>query len=257
MRNAFWQRGVHAMVAATPFTPEEIARVHVRVAEAVTRTADESTLPAAEQDRLLADACHEACGLLVSWLASLDWKQMRPKPSAQVVVITREDYLTFLDEGLTDALIRAGLPWHAAASLVNDARVAIERTAGHHLPSAQRDLYRDADERLRDLRGEVCTLAVALKAAVSEDAKSAGEGKSDDRASALRRSARAALKLLNALLPALIVAMVTVTPGQVETAVSAWGHDAFQVVATCLIAEQVQLHVQIEPPQPSGPGLSL
>jgi len=246
------------MVAATPFTPEEIARVHVRVAEAVTRTANESTLPAAEQDELLADACSEVCALLVNWLASPSWAQLRPKPSAQVAVIEREEYVAFLDEMLADALSRVGLAWHAAASLVNDARVAIERTAGRHLPSAQRDLYRDADERLRDLRGEVCTLAVALRAAVSEDAKSTGEATcSDDKTSARRQRARTILKRALLVLPPLIFAMLGASPAQMDANLSAWGHDAVRVVATCLIAEQVQPHVLIEPPQPSGPGLSL
>lgn len=45
-------------------TPERIAKVHADVGDVVARTSESSTLPAHEQDRLLAEACRKVCDLL-------------------------------------------------------------------------------------------------------------------------------------------------------------------------------------------------
>jgi len=240
---------VHTMAA---LTPERIAKVHADVADILARTSEASTLPAHEQDQLLAEACRGVCGLLRDWLASDDWTGMRPRASARVAdaVPRREDYASFLDQMLADAMARACQAAGAAslaAALVAEARAAVERTAGRHLSWTQRELFSTADSRVRELRAETCKLAGDLSTPVATGP--AGEAR--------RRRAWTALKTAIGVLPALVLAMAGASPVQMEANLSAWGHGAVRVVTTYLIAEQAQPHVLIEPPQLSGPELSL
>jgi hypothetical protein len=241
--------GVQTMAA---LTPERIAKVHAEVGDVVARTSESSPLAAHEKDRLLAEACRTVCDLLRDWLASDDWTGMRPRASARVAdaVPRREDYASFLDQMLADAMARAGRAAGAvslAAALVAEARAAVERTAGRHLGWTQRELFATADSRVRELRAETCKLAGDLGTAVAPGP--AGEAR--------RRRAWTALKTAIGVLPALVLAMAGASPAQMEANLSAWGHDAVRVVTTYVIAEQAQPHVLIEPPQLSGPELSL
>jgi hypothetical protein len=233
-------------------TTERIAQVHADIADAVARTSEHSTLPDGKQDELLADACGKTCALLRDWVASEDWRRMRPKASARVAdaVPARADYARFLDQMLADALARAdrsAAGTSLAAALVYEARAAVERTAKRHLTWTQRALYTEADNRMRDLRAEVCRLAGDLSTAVA-----AGPA-----ANARRKLAWTVLKKAIGVLPALILTLGAVSPPQMEANLSAWTHDAVQVVTTYLIAEQAQPQLLIEPPQLSGPELSL
>jgi hypothetical protein len=233
-------------------SPERIAKVHADVASVVARTAESGMLPAHEKDRLLAEACRKVCDLLRDWLASEDWARMRPRASSRVadVVSRREDYASFLDQMLADAMAQACRVTGAAslaAALVAEARAAVERTAGRHLSWTQRELFSTADSRVRELRAETCKLAGDLSTAAATGP--AGEAR--------RRRAWTALKTAIGVLPALVLAMAGASPAQMEANLSAWGHDAVRVVTTYVIAEQAQPHVLIEPPQLSGPELSL
>ena len=233
-------------------TVERIAQVHADVADAVARTSEHSTLSGPEKDRRLAEACTQVCGLLRDWLASDSWSRMRPRASLRVAdaVPGREDYARFLDEMLADALTRAAQAAGVASpatALVFGARAAVERTGGLHLRWTQRELFSTADSRVRELRAETCMLAGDLGTPVA--AGPAGEAK--------RRRARTTLKTALGVLPTLVLAMAGASPAQMGENLSAWGHDAVRVVTTYLIAEQAQPHVVIEPPQLSGPELSL
>ena len=243
-------------------TPQRLAAVYAGVADVLARTSESSPLPGAEQDRLLAAACAEVCDLLKDWLTGEDWRRMRPRPAARVAdaVARREDYARFLDRALEDVMTRASraaaVP-SLAASLVAEARAALERTAGRHLWWTQRELFGSAESRVRELRAETCKLAGDLgRAAVAQPTRKAD-----------RRRARAALKTVIGVVPVLVLAMAEAGPAQMEANLSAWGHDAVRVVTIYLIAElaapeieleaQIEREAQIEPPELSGPELSL
>jgi len=187
---------------------------------------------------------------------------MRPRPEVRVAdaVARREDYARFLDRALEDVMTRAsraaGVP-SLAGSLVAEARAALERAAGRHLWWTQRELFGSAESRVRELRAEICKLAGDLgRAAAAQPTREAS-----------RRRARAALKTIVGVVPALVLAMAGAGPAQMEANPSAWGHDAVRVVTTYLIAElaapEIELETQIEPeaeiesPELSGPELSL
>jgi hypothetical protein len=229
-------------------TPERIAQVHADVTDVVVRMSEGSILPAPEQNRMLAQACTEVCGLLRDWLANDDWARMRPRASARVAdtVPGRQDYARFLDQMLADALTRAsqaaGAP-SLAESLVDEARAAVERISRRRFLWTQQELFDAADSRVRKLRTEVCKLAFDL-----------GDEAAEDRTREDRRlRARKVLQRTLGLLPALTLAMASVSPPQMEANLSAWGHDAVRVVTIYLIAEQAEPDALIEPPQLSGP----
>lgn len=228
-------------------TRERIILVRTHVAEAVLRTSEDSVLPGAEQDRLLVQACGESCELLRDWLTGPGWAGMHPGASARMraadVVAAREDFTSFLDETLADAVTRAGLAGEVASKLVDAAREAITKMTGLHFRLSQLELFDEADFRLRDLRDEVCALTADLRTDISLTAAKA----------ARRRRAWAALKRTLAVLPTLTLALGGASPAQMHADLSAWAHDAVRVVSTYLIAEQVQPHLQIEPPEISGP----
>lgn len=149
---------------------------------------------------------------------------------------------------LADALARAGQAAGGtaeAAELVGKARVSVERTAGRYRSWMQRELFSEADSRVRELRAEVCQLARDLGTAVGAP----GEAR--------RKRARKTLTTVIRVLPMLILAIGGVSPSQLEANLSAWGHDAVRVITTYLVAEQAQPEVLIEPPELSGPELSL
>lgn len=231
----------------TAVTPERIAKVHAHVADVVASTSEHSALPGRNQDRLLAQACAEVCDLLGDWLTSEDWSRLRPRISARVAdaLLRREDYAGFLDQMLADALTRARQAAGTAspaASLVTEARAAVERTAGRHLSWTQQELFDTADRRVRELRAETCQLAGDLRSAVT-----AGPA-----ADARRRRARTALMKALGILPALVLAIGGVSPAQMEANLAAWGRDAVRVVTIYLIAEQAQPDMLIEPPWPEA-----
>ena len=55
-----------------------IETVQRHIYDALAQTSERSTLPGNEQDRLLAQACAEACDVLTSWLASPEWAALCP-----------------------------------------------------------------------------------------------------------------------------------------------------------------------------------
>src|SRR5437763_13972764 len=66
-------------------TVEWIAEVHASLTTAVSKTHSRSRLPEEEQDRLLAESCGLACGLLEGWLASDIWDGLRFSGEADFV----------------------------------------------------------------------------------------------------------------------------------------------------------------------------
>ncbi|MBO0802322.1 MAG: hypothetical protein J2P25_04520 [Nocardiopsaceae bacterium] len=236
-------------------TRDRIGRVHAHVADALDRTGPSSVVPAREQDRLLAQACGEVCDLLTDWLASDDWARLRPPRGATVAdaIPGRRDYAAFLDPALADVLTMSGLAAETAGPMVREAREAVARTARRHARWRQEELFREADDRVRELRADTCAQAARLRALLS--------GSAEERAGTVRDRAQAVLKRVRAFLPTLALTMasvvVSVTPAQVAADVHAWEHAAAQVVAVYLVAEQAQPGLAIEPPDLEGPELGL
>jgi hypothetical protein len=52
----------------------EVLRWHIH--DALAKASEHSTLPEAEQDRLLAQACAEACDVIGRWVESPEWKEV-------------------------------------------------------------------------------------------------------------------------------------------------------------------------------------
>jgi hypothetical protein len=162
------------------------------------------------------------------------------------VVTAREDFTSFLDETLADAVARAGLAGEVAAGLVDAAREALTKMTGLHFRQSLLELFGEADFRLRDLRDEVCVLAADLRTEIFQTTAK----------TARRRRAWAALKRTLTVLPTLTLALAGASPAQMHADLSAWAHDAVRVVSILLIAEQAQPHLEIEPPEISGPEIS-
>lgn len=228
-------------------TRERIILVRTHVAEAVVRTSEDSVLPGAEQDQLLAQSCDESCELLRDWLTGPGWAGMHPGASARAraadVIAAREDFASFIDETLADAVTRAGLAGEVAVELVDAAREAVAKMTGLHFRRSQLELFDEADFRLRDLCDEVCALAADLRTDISLATAKA----------ARRRRAWAVLKRTLAVLPTLTLALAGASPAQMHADLSAWADDAVRVVSTYLVAEQAQPHLEIQPPEISGP----
>lgn len=238
-------------------TRERMTRVLVHVTDAVLQTTERSTLSGPAQDTLLAQACAESCDLFTDWLASEHWKQARPgNRTARVAAALPqgEDYARVLDPMLADMLVRGALPTDDmaanAAGLVVSAREAVQRMAQKHPRWLQPELYHEADSRVRALKADVCALASSLKSNLGQDEDAHKRTKE-----ARRRRARTALKSTFAVIPALVLTMLSATPAQMDASVHAWSRDAALVVSTYLIAHQAQPDVEIGPPGLSGPEL--
>lgn len=228
----------------TAVTIERIARLNALVRAAAHDTADE---PAAEQDRLLVQACADTCRLLRDWLDSDEWSARRAPRRPQYPQAAGQDYLDLLDRALGDLLDRAAqlagsidLP----ALLVDDARAAFRRALGRHSPWGGRDLLDEARQRVTRLRNAACDLARRVPA----------DGDGPD-AQEWRARVRALLGWVEHLLPVLFLTIVlTVPPAEVEASLASWYHEATRVVATCLVAEYAPSAV-IAPPELSPPRL--
>lgn len=239
-------------------TRTRITRVLGDVTDAVLQTTERSTLSGPEQDALLVKACAESCDLFTDWLASDDWAQQRSrKPTARVAeaLPQGEDYAHFLDPLLVDMLGRGELPTDDMSAnvpeLVTSAREAVQRMAQKHPRWKQSELFREADSRVRALRGVVCALATSLKRNMHQDEHAHKRTKE-----ARRRRAWTALKRTLAVIPTLTLTMAGMAPPQIDANLHVWAHDAAQVVSTYLIAHQAQPDVGIGPPGLSGPKLS-
>lgn len=225
-------------------TRERIELVHRDVTGAMVRTGAGTTLAAADQSRLLAQACAEVCELLTDWLASPHWTQW-PRDGSTLVgaALDRQDYVRFLDQTLADVAGRAGLTRDTAKCLVDNARDAVASRASRRPPWRQHDLFEEADLRVQALRTEVCALAPVLAAPEGGPAQ--------------QRRARSLLRRALLVLPTIMLAMAATSPAQMQTNLGAWAHDTGRVVVTYLIGDQAHTrpHIVIDPhpPELAGP----
>jgi hypothetical protein len=237
----------------TSVTVDRVAAVHAHVVEAVTRTTTSSTLPEAEQVRLLAQGCAEACDLLRDWVHDPYWERGRPahdRPLKQYVP-TRQEFAKFLGPMLEDAMVRAGQGRISVdESLVDQARDQLAATARRFPRMGHQQLFDEARKRTEALQQEVCGLAGQLADATRPAADPA-------RRASWRRMARKALGKVPGALLAVVMVMAGAGPHAVAQNAAAWGQAAAQaaeVVAVHYLADQAQPGVQVASPR-AGPRL--
>ena len=135
-------------------TLARIEAVHADIAYALVRTSSRSPLPEQEQDRLLAQACAEACDLIQDWLAS-GWRDsMRPRGDGltEELVPDHQHFERFLDRTFKDALAKAAQDGVCVSpSLVDESRAAVAATAGLHRRMRRQQLFERANARVSEL----------------------------------------------------------------------------------------------------------
>jgi hypothetical protein len=223
-------------------TMQRIAAVQADVATALARSSAGSTLSAAEQDRLLAQACIESCELLRDWLDDPWWSAARHggKRPAREFVPAQDEFANFLGTDLKAYLNHAreaGID--VGDELIDEAYEKVKATT-RRFPRLSRDqLFAEAQNRVGSLRSEVCQLA----SQAADDVKSA----------AWRRNVRKALVKVSGLL--LTMVLTVAGPQTVAHDVAGWGHAAVQVVDVLTLhhaAGQAQPGTRVAPPH-AGP----
>jgi hypothetical protein len=228
-------------------TADRIAGVQADIADALNRTSKGSMLTDQEQDRLLGQACVEACDLLTDWLDSPGWDGMRPKGDSAIGnwIPEREDLKKFLGLTLKDSLDRVGQLDRAGqygksvdGSLVDQAYAAVRNTTRRYPRMKPCDLFLTASQRVMVLKQEVCELAGHLTSRARK-------------ADARRRKARAVLTRVTDVLLAVVLAMAAAGPQSIAGP-SEWIHEAVKVVMIHQIAHSAQPSLRVAPPR-AGP----
>ena len=224
-------------------TVERVAAVQARILDALLKTSPHSTLPASEQDRLLAQSCAEACDLLGDWLISGWFERARPAADSLLAAAVPgpEQFAAFLGPVFADTLDRiARCGVEVTRAQLDQARDGVAALARRHRRFKQAALYEVAEKRVQDLTSEVCRAASQLKQAPA----------------AFRSRAQRTLKKVAAFLPTVALtvggAMLGVGPHQMEQSVSEWAHDAARVVVVYHLADLAQPNLSISPPS-AGP----
>ncbi|HEY2520895.1 MAG TPA: hypothetical protein VGJ19_12330 [Streptosporangiaceae bacterium] len=220
-------------------TMDRVAAVQADILDAILKTSADSKLPVPEQDRLLAQSCTEACDLLRDWLVSGWFERTRPKSdrSLAATVPTPDQFAEFLGPVFTDALQRIGrYGIDIDLAQLEQARAGVAALAQRHRGSTRNQLFYTAQTRVAGLRDEVCKAAARIQKSPT----------------AYRHRTQRELKKVAAFMPAVALtlggAMLGVGPHQMEQSVSAWAHDAAQVVVAYQLAELAQPGIAISLP---------
>ena len=229
----------------------EIEMVQQHIIDALVRTNPPTTLSEDDQDRLLAQACSEACGILDRWLNSPAWDELRPKGRGPIADIIPDWHVIrpFLDP-LGPVLSRmrerrrtaTGLPEIGDPAAYIDDLIVQTNVTGRRNPGFDRQqLYEAASERINLLRSTVCVIA-------GDFAKGAKNR------SRLRAAARSALRKVGGFLVAAALISVGVTTQAAAHDMSAAVHEAVSVVFVHQAAHTAQPTMRVAPPQ-VGPQL--
>jgi hypothetical protein len=230
----------------TSVTAGRIAAVQAHLTEAVTRTSASSTLPAPEQDRLLAQSCAEACDLLKDWLADPWWDRSRPSDDRPVsdFIPAQKEFARFLGPMLKDSLARfsqCGIS--IPESLVDEAREKVAATARRFPRMRRRQVFEEARDRVSSLQQEVCGLAAQADSLIRPDTDQVPE-------TTWRRKARKALGKVSGVLLAVALAMAGASPHAAAQNFAEWGHDAVQavdVITVHYLADRAHPSVHVAP----------
>jgi hypothetical protein len=235
-----------------------IEAVQRDIYEALARSSEGSLLPEEEQDRLLAQACIEACDVLARWQNGPEWQELCPAGRAPIADAIPEwervrPFLEPLRETLAAVAQRQndlpvmrdiGDPDHYIDEIV----AAAEKTARRFRGFERQKLFAEASRRMDRLRTDVCGLASEFR----EDL--ARQTKSSEKRAAWRKRARFVLKKLPGLLLTLSLAMAGASPATMQQNIPQWGHEAVKVLVVHHVAETAQPGVRLAPPR-LGPQL--
>lgn len=252
-------------------TIDRIDALRRHIADAVTQTAPRSTLPEQEQERILEQACGEACELLEDWLAGQPAETAAAAHGVPIREFLKDQqhFTEFLGPLFADALKRAaGHPPddpHATA-IVKEAHDEVARavraasaTARRHPRMRDQQVFEVAIERVGKLRHEVCGLADQLgcdQQAADRQAPDAASRAADAAERGVwKRRAVKALKAVSGFLLSLTVSLAVSVAGpqQAGQNLSAWMRGV-EVVMAHDLAVQAQPGVTIAPPH-AGPHL--
>jgi len=228
-------------------TIEQVAAVQAHVIEAVTRTSAGSTLSAQEQGRLLAQSCAEACDLLKEWLADPWWDRTRPSGDGPVkdYVLTQKEFARFLGPMLKTSLARASqCGVSVPESLVDEAREKVAATARRFPRMGRKQLFAQAEDRVKSLQVEVCALATEIGGTARPAADPAWRGK-----------ARKVLGKVSGVLLAVTLAMAGASPQAAAHNAAEWEHAmvrAVEVITVHYIADRAEPSLRVAPSR-SGP----
>ena len=226
-----------------------IEAVQRHIYDALAQTSERSILPDEEQDRLLAQACAEACAVLASWLDSSEWETLRPSGRAPIADAIPEwervrPFLDPLRETLAAIMQRQhDLPSAREigdpAAYINRVLTAAEQTARRFRRYNRQELFEAAADRLKRLRDDVCALAGDF----------AGDLKSKEKSAERRKKARRLLAMVPGVLLSLTLAMGGTSPHDMVQHFPEWGHEAVKVLVVHHIAETAQPEVKLAPPR--------
>lgn len=223
-------------------TGYRIAALEATIADALNQTSECSTLSEKEQAGRLGKACEQACGLLGDWQDS-SLSQLSPAKDVPVkeLLADRAKFEDLLGSTLRDAVAQASrYQITVDVQQVDRARKAIAATVRKRPRTRSRELFEVAASSVEALRLDVCDLAGQLRSKAQDPA--------------LLRKAKRVLKIVGGLLPAIVIAMAGVGPGQASHNFSEWGHEAAKVIAVHHIAHSAQpsLRVTVQPRGPSA-----
>lgn len=240
---------------------DRIEAVQRHIYDALTQSSDGSTLPEEDQDRLLAQACVEACDLLTGWLESPQWQGLRPSaPTLIGKAVPDWELVKPLLDPLKETLAaiaqrQQGLPTVRTIgdpdTYINEVIEAAAKTARRYPRLDGQKLFDEADSRSRNLRDDVCQLASEFKVGFKKKAEDAA--KLAENSSRWRRRAKGVLKKIPGFLLAASLtmagAMMGASPHAVAQNVPAWGHAATSIVAVHHVAQTAQPEVKVAPPR--------
>jgi hypothetical protein len=213
------------------------------VQEALTRSFPGSTFPEKEQDRLLAQACAEACEILALWRDSPEWQGQCPATRAPVADAIPDwerirPFLGPLKETLAAVAQRQQDVPIDPASYIDGIIERAEETARRYRRFDRQQLFTEATDRVDRLRAEVCALAGDLKGDLDHAERIAK-----------RKKAIVALGKVAGFLLTMTLAFGGASPHAVQQNIPEWGHDAVRVLVVHHAAETAEPQVRVAPPR--------
>jgi hypothetical protein len=170
-----------------------------------------------EQNSRMAKGCLQVCELLKDWLAGDVWNGIHASADGPATDFAE-------DQVQMEPMLRT-LPdfFKQASAHMRDVRPELVDQAREALKAAavrDQELFKNAEARVGALRDDVCELARTLY----------GRNVAIEKKNEARAKARRLLTGATALLPALIIAMASVSPSQVPVNMERWTHDVRMAV---------------------------
>jgi hypothetical protein len=250
---------------ADRMNPDVVDAARRHIAEALASTSGHSTLPDDEQDRVLAQACAEACDVLGSWLESTSWAGLSPAGTSGLRAVSDcvadwerlRPFLSSVREALgrmagQQADAPGGPETEDPESYVDKLIRSAAYTARRNRRLDGHGLYQAATSRLDALRNRACGIAGEFAADAAKRASDADDQETARRRKDRRRRARSVLLTVANVLLTVGLSMASASPAAMRQNIPEWGHDVTQVLFVHQIAHTAAPTVSIAPPQ-AGP----